>query len=119
MSGEKHDNARAAAAASASSCHGEGGVESAMTDATEASCHSAAAPAGGSCHATEPAGEDSCCDTPPRRDYLLWGSVLIVALAYPLGALLQHDHVSILGIFSGGIFELFNRMATLAGYDVA
>ena len=110
MSGCEHDNTRAAATAGAGSCHGEGGVESAMTAATEASCHSAAAPVGGSCHATEPVAGDSCCDTPPRRDYLLWGSVLIVALAYPLGALLQHDHASVLGIFSGGIFELFNRM---------
>jgi uncharacterized membrane protein YraQ (UPF0718 family) len=53
---------------------------------------------------------DSCCDTPARRDYLLWCCAAVVAVAYPAGALLQHDHTSIAGIFSGGIFELFNRM---------
>jgi len=33
-----------------------------------------------------------------------------VAVAYPVGALLQHDHDSVLGVFTGGIFELFNSM---------
>ena len=56
------------------------------------------------------ASEDSCCDTPARRDYFFWVCLLIVAVAYPAGAILQHDHVSVLGIFTGGIFELFNQM---------
>jgi len=80
-------------AKAAPACHGE------VTAAAGASCHGGAASA-----------DDSCCETPARADYLLWGSLLIVALAYPLGAYLQHDHESRLGIFTGGIFELFNQM---------
>ena len=79
------------------------------------SCHASAAP---SCHAEPPApgchGEqaeaDSCCETPANRDYFLWTCLVIVAVAYPLGAVLQHDHESAVGIFTGGIFELFNKI---------
>ncbi|RLA48892.1 MAG: ATPase [Gammaproteobacteria bacterium] len=74
------------------------------------SCCGAQPVAAGSCHAPETTAEDSCCETPARRDYLLWGSMLIVAVAYPVGAFLQHDHDSVIGIFTGGIFELFNVM---------
>lgn len=62
----------------------------------------------GSCHAE--AAEDSCCEAPARRDYLLLVSCAIVAVAYPIGGLMEHAHGSILGTFTGGIFELVNRM---------
>ncbi|GAB5450480.1 MAG: hypothetical protein Hals2KO_08080 [Halioglobus sp.] len=62
-----------------------------------------------SCH-EENAVEDSCCETPAKRDWLFWGSLSIVAIAYPVGAFWSHDHGSVIGVFTGGIFELFNRM---------
>jgi uncharacterized membrane protein YraQ (UPF0718 family) len=65
---------------------------------------------GGGCHADQQAEEDSCCEAPAKRDYLFWGSLAIVALAYPVGAVLQHEHGSAIGVFTGGIFEFFNRM---------
>jgi uncharacterized membrane protein YraQ (UPF0718 family) len=70
--------------------------------------HAEAAPAT-ACHAGQ-IQADSCCEVPPRRDFFLWTCLAIVALAYPVGAVLQHDHESIVGIFTGGIYELFNRM---------
>jgi hypothetical protein len=88
-----------AAAVAAGACHG--------SSSTAGSCRAAAAP---SCHAETAGADDSCCDTPARRDYFFWGCLLIVAAAYPVGAFLQHDHESAVGIFTGGIFELFNRM---------
>ncbi len=60
------------------------------------------------CHAEVE--EDACCDAPARRDYLFWGSLAIIAAAYPLGALMEHAHGSMLGTFTGGVFELVNRM---------
>ncbi len=83
---------------------GQGAVATAAHD-----CATPAATAP-SCHGEAPDAEDSCCETPVQRDYFLWISVFIVALAYPVGAYLQHDHESTLGIFTGGIFELFNMM---------
>jgi len=69
-------------------------------------CHAeSAAPA---CHAQ--AQDDNCCEAPARRDYLFWGSLAMVAAAYPLGALHVGGHDSFIGIFAGGIYELFNRM---------
>ncbi len=62
-----------------------------------------------SCHTTKADG-DSCCETPASRDYFFWVCLLVVAIAYPLGALGQHDHDSVLGVFTGGVFELFNAM---------
>jgi uncharacterized protein len=62
------------------------------------------------CHGQKPTAQDDCCDTPPRRDYLFWGSLITVLVAYPVGALMQHDHDSVIGVFTGGIFELFNQM---------
>lgn len=56
------------------------------------------------------AADTSCCETPARRDYLFWGCLGIIALAYPMGALMEHAHGSAIGIFAGGIFELANRM---------
>ena len=70
----------------------------------------AAAVSTDSCCGPEPVVQDDCCETPQRRDYLFWISLITVAIAYPIGALMQHDHVSIVGVFTGGIFELFNRM---------
>lgn len=64
----------------------------------------------GACHGEQTVTDDGCCETPRRRDYLLWLSLITVAVAYPIGAMMQHDHVSVIGVFTGGIFELFNRM---------
>ncbi len=85
-------------------------------------CSSASAPTSApltpgpaSCCGT-PAATDSgggCCPTPQRRDYLLWGSLAIVVVAYVIGALQStapHSEHSALVVFAGGIFELFNRM---------
>ena len=62
-----------------------------------------------SCHAPETDG-DSCCETPASRDYFFWVCLLVVAVAYSIGAFSQHDHGGVLGVFTGGIFELFNAM---------
>lgn len=45
-----------------------------------------------------------------QRDYFLWICVLVVAVAYPVGLFMAHDHESVIGIFTGGIVELFNQM---------
>jgi uncharacterized membrane protein YraQ (UPF0718 family) len=66
--------------------------------------------AASSCHQQVSDEQDSCCETPARRDYLFWISLTVVTVAYPIGAVMRHDHVSMIGIFTGGIFELFNRM---------
>ncbi len=87
-----------ASSEASSCCHAE--------KAQESSCHSKSAAA--ACH--EPVDSDSCCDTPPSRDYLFWACLIIVGIAYPVGALMQHDHDSVIGIFTGGIYELFNAM---------
>jgi uncharacterized membrane protein YraQ (UPF0718 family) len=73
-------------------------------------CCSTTASLAPACQDTATGAEDSCCDTPARRDYFLWTCLLVVAIAYPVGAFLQHDHESVPGIFTGGIFELFNQM---------
>lgn len=88
-----------------------------------AECHREAKPAH-ACHAA-PSGDcashrhsghgseggDSCCPTTSRVDYLLWGSLAIVVLAYGWALLTgSHQHDSVVGVFSGGIYELFNRM---------
>lgn len=54
---------------------------------------------------------DNCCPAPRRRDHLLWGSLGVVVLAYAW-ALVNgpHDHASVVGVFTGGVYELFNRM---------
>ncbi len=56
------------------------------------------------------ADQDSCCETPAKRDWVFIGSVLIIALAYPFGAFVEHPHDSAVAIFSAGVFELFNQM---------
>ncbi len=76
--------------------------------ADHCAAHAAPAP---SCHGEAPVQDtDSCCETPAKRDYFLWTCLLIVGVAYPIGALMQHDHDSMIGVFTGGIFELFNAM---------
>jgi uncharacterized membrane protein YraQ (UPF0718 family) len=111
MSQCEHDKAGAAAkpadaccahSSAAPGCHGQ-------PAAAGESCHGAA-PAAPACHASATTAEDSCCETPASRDYFFWVCLLIVAVAYPVGAVMQHDHESALGIFTGGIFELFNQM---------
>jgi len=62
-----------------------------------------------SCH-DEAEAADSCCDKPAKRDYFFWTCLVIVGIAYPLGFFLQHEHDSVLGVFTGGIYELFNKM---------
>ncbi len=92
MSSCEHDQPNAAATACSSH--------------TQSACSDQAAP----CPSAGEMEEDSCCETPARRDYLFWVSLLTVAVAYPFGWLMQHDHASALGIFTSGIFELFNQM---------
>lgn len=53
---------------------------------------------------------DPCCEAPARRDYFLWACLTIVTAAYVWGAFNPHDHSSVIGVFSGGVFELFNAM---------
>ncbi len=62
------------------------------------------------CCASEPAQTSSCCESPARRDYFLWCSLTVVTVAYLWGVLNPHDHQSTVGVFTGGIVELFNRM---------
>lgn len=62
------------------------------------------------CHDHESRSGDDCCDAPARRDYLFWGSLFIVLIAYPLGGLWPHAHDSVVGVFTNGIYELFNKM---------
>lgn len=77
-------------------------------------CHTVSVtPAGEACHGQSPAtgeAQDSCCETPARRDYMFWGCFAIIAVAYPLGYFLQHEHGTAIGVFTGGIYELANRM---------
>lgn len=91
-------------AAAAPACHEAAAVKQASCCAAP----DAAAPPG--CDDERAAAGDSCCETPARRDYFLWICILVVAVAYPAGAIFRHDHDSALGIFTGGIFELFNQM---------
>lgn len=53
---------------------------------------------------------DACCDAPAKRDWFLWTFLGITVVAYLYGALVPHDHGSAIGMFTGGIYELFNRM---------
>ena len=74
------------------------------------SCHQESAAAAASCHAQPKQQDASCCDTPQKRDWFLWTFLSITAIAYLYGALAHHDHGSPLGMFAGGIYELFNSM---------
>jgi len=77
---------------------------------SDSCCHNEA-PAVETPHCHEPAQDsDSCCETPVRRDYFFWVCLVVVAVAYGLGAVMQHDHETMLGTFTGGVYELFNRM---------
>jgi uncharacterized membrane protein YraQ (UPF0718 family) len=94
----------ASAVASQGSCH------QATAAGSPAADHCGDLSSAPACHAAGSAAEDSCCETPARRDYFFWTCLLIVAVAYPVGALMQHRHDSAIGVFTGGIFELFNSM---------
>ncbi len=65
--------------------------------------------AGAGCH-SEASAADACCETPARKDYFFWVCLVIVSVAYLMGALLPHQHDSALSVFTGGVFELFNLM---------
>ncbi len=53
----------------------------------------------------------SCCDKPAKRDYFFWACIVLVGISYVAGALQPtHAHNDALGLFVGGIFELFNQM---------
>ncbi len=77
-------------------------------------CHQKTTQESAGCSVTEADSPgDGCCPSPQRRDYLLWGSLIIVVLAYFYGAQLtptDHAEHSMLSVFAGGVFELFNRM---------
>ena len=66
----------------------------------------------GDAQCSEPAATvDSCCETPARTDYFFWVCVVVVAMAYGYSALQSgHQHDSVVAVFTGGIFELFNLM---------
>jgi uncharacterized membrane protein YraQ (UPF0718 family) len=80
-----------------------------MSHCDQSASNSAAAAAQGACESAV-AEEDSCCEKPSRRDYLFWVSLTMVVVAYPIGATMQFDHQSAVGVFTSGIFELFNQM---------
>lgn len=93
-----------------SCCHSEEKASSPCpSEKAESSSCCASQSEAPSCHSTEEA-SDSCCETPARRDYFFWTCLVIVAIAYPMGALNPHDHDTVVGIFTGGIYELFNAM---------
>ncbi|TGD76076.1 ATPase [Mangrovimicrobium sediminis] len=93
--------------AEAGACH-ETKSQEQRHGAPAAACCAPAPASGASCH-TEESG-DGCCGPTQRRDYLLWGSAAVVGIGYLLGAFMPHAHDNALGVFAGGIFELFNRM---------
>jgi uncharacterized membrane protein YraQ (UPF0718 family) len=80
---------------------------------TKSDCHPAEsndAPAQ-SCSAAPTEAVDSCCAEPARTDYFFWACVVVVALAYGFGAMQAgHQHERALGMFTAGIYELFNLM---------
>ncbi len=87
------------------------------TAATRPDCGPGSAPAKSTCcdigpAAAESAGDaDSCCEQPARRDWFLWTCLVVASLAYGWAAITgAHDHESVLGVFTGGVFEFFNRM---------
>lgn len=84
--------------------------QSTVGNAATHGCCAPAEPSTPACHSDSGAAQDSCCETPVQRDYFLWICVLVVAVAYPVGIFLEHDHESVIGVFTGGIVELFNQM---------
>ena len=90
--------------------HNEPVVVAGQATAAAHDCCAAPEKSAPSCHGDSPAAEDSCCETPAKRDYFLWVCVLVVTVAYLVGAFVPHDHESSIGIFTGGIVELFNQM---------
>ena len=91
-----------------SDCEHKAAAEAGAVAAASAGC--SAAPAAPSCHEQAADAADSCCETPVSRDYFLWTSLVIVAIAYVIGAFMGHEHGSFIGVFTGGVYELFNKM---------
>ncbi len=89
-----------------SCCHGSEAAETKAQPAASGGCCDGDAAPVASCH--DDSAADSCCETPARRDYFLWTCLVIVAIAYPMGAFLPHQHGSAVSTFTGGVFELFN-----------
>ncbi len=77
---------------------------------SEAACHASSAPVSSCCPSEAAAQADACCEAPAKRDWFLWTFLSITVLAWLYGALVPHDHSSAIGVFAGGIYELFNRM---------
>jgi len=72
--------------------------------------NTAAATAKGTGCCDEPA-QQSCCDAPARTDWFLWTCVVLVSCAWFYGALMpDHDHSTVLGVFTGGVYELLGRI---------
>ncbi len=98
------------------SCHSEASVAGdccAKEAPAVESCHGHTAPKRepSSCHAeTAPAEGGACCDIPQKHDWFLYTFLGITALAYLYGAIQPHDHATAIGMFAGGIYELFNAM---------
>ena len=90
--------------------HNEPVVVAGQATAAAHDCCAAPEKSAPGCHGDSPATEDSCCETPAKRDYFLWICVLVVTVAYLVGTFMPHDHESVIGIFTGGIVELFNQM---------
>ena len=64
-----------------------------------------------SSHTDTESEEASCCAEPAKRDYFFWSCVALVTVSYIAGGLQgEHAHSTALGMFVGGIFELFNQM---------
>ena len=72
MSGCEHEKS---AVTSAGDCHRESVEHSVAGD------HCGAVTSAPACHTAGAAAEDSCCDTPARRDYFFWTCLVIVAVA--------------------------------------
>ncbi|MBT4519904.1 MAG: hypothetical protein HOC23_07845, partial [Halieaceae bacterium] len=63
------------------------------------------------CHGGQSEEADSCCAQPARRDYFFMVCVVLVTVTYVMGALQgEHQHDTVLQVFVGGIYELFNLM---------
>ncbi len=73
-------------------------------EATGSCCASAQTPE------PTPAAAD-CCEAPKRRDWLLWGSATLVLVGWLFAVFgTIDDHHNPLGMFSAGVYELFNKM---------
>jgi len=107
------------------SCHKESSLETsasccskpAQVESDEASCCNkpAQVESDGARCCSKPAqvesDEASCCAEPASRDYFFWVCLVLVFVSYVIGAFQpEHAHDTALGLFAGGIYELFNQM---------